>query len=57
MSPAKKATKKSTSSTTKKAAKASSGFTADEKAAMKERARELKAKADGETDCSRRSPR
>ena len=44
--PAKKSTKKSTATK-----KASSGFTAEERAAMKERARELKAeasKADGE---------
>lgn len=63
MSPsAKKATKKSTTkkATTKKAStpnatsgKASAGFTAEERVAMKERARELKAKknkADGESD-------
>ena len=36
-------------SPTKKAAKASSGFSAEEKAAMRARARELKAKEDGET--------
>ena len=35
--------------TTKRTAKSSSGFTADERAAMKARARELKAKEDGET--------
>ncbi len=46
--PAKKAAKKPATS-----AKSSAGFTAEEKAAMKERARELKAeqaKADGETE-------
>jgi uncharacterized protein YdhG (YjbR/CyaY superfamily) len=57
MSP-KKGTKKSAKSTTKKAtkksakSKASKGFTAEERAAMKERAQELKAearKADGES--------
>jgi uncharacterized protein YdhG (YjbR/CyaY superfamily) len=57
MSPEKK-TRKSASSATKKAAKksakgnASKGFTAEERAAMKERAQELKAearKADGES--------
>ena len=45
---AKKATRKSTKSTSRK----SSGFTAEERAAMKERARELKAeasRADGES--------
>jgi uncharacterized protein YdhG (YjbR/CyaY superfamily) len=50
--PAKKGTRKSAKGTTKKA-KASKGFTAEERAAMKERARELKAeaaKADGERD-------
>ncbi|MFZ1880209.1 MAG: DUF1801 domain-containing protein [Gaiellaceae bacterium] len=36
-------------STTKKSAKGSEGFTAEEKAAMKARARELKEKTDGET--------
>jgi uncharacterized protein YdhG (YjbR/CyaY superfamily) len=52
--PAKKATKKSTKKSTKSApakSKASKGFSAEERAAMKERARELKAagsKADGE---------
>jgi uncharacterized protein YdhG (YjbR/CyaY superfamily) len=54
--PAKKATQKSAKSTTGKASK---GFTAEERAAMKERAQELKAearrgpragKADGESD-------
>jgi uncharacterized protein YdhG (YjbR/CyaY superfamily) len=35
--------------TTKKSAKKSEGFTAEEKAAMKARARELKEKTDGET--------
>lgn len=48
MSPTKKATPKSA----KKPAASAKGFTADEKAAMKERARELKAeaeKADGES--------
>jgi len=48
--PARKATQKSTRSTAAKG-KASKGFTAEERAAMKERARELKAaanKADGE---------
>lgn len=53
MSPAaKKATKKAARKTTT-SAKAATGFTADERAAMKERARELKAeksKADGEKD-------
>jgi len=61
MSP-KKGTKKSTKSTTTKAtkksarSKTSKGFTAEERAAMKERAQELKAesrrgkKADGESD-------
>ena len=44
---AKKATRKSTKSTT--ASKASKGFTAEERAAMKERAKELKAEA-GESD-------
>ncbi len=47
--PAKKGTKKSAKSTTGKASK---GFTAEEKAAMRERARELKAaagKAEGES--------
>ena len=57
--PAKKSTRKSAKSTT---ATASKGFTAEERAAMKERAKELKAEArarqDGEKDrCSRRSPR
>jgi uncharacterized protein YdhG (YjbR/CyaY superfamily) len=38
-------------STTKKRTKASNGFTAEEKAAMRERAREVKSgKADGESD-------
>jgi len=49
--PAKKATQKSAKRTT--ASTTSKGFTADERAAMKERARELKAeagKADGESD-------
>jgi uncharacterized protein YdhG (YjbR/CyaY superfamily) len=49
---AKKSTQKSAKSTTA-TAKTSKGFTADERAAMKERARELKAeagKADGESD-------
>jgi uncharacterized protein YdhG (YjbR/CyaY superfamily) len=49
--PAKKATQKSAKRTT--ASATSKGFTADERAAMKERARELKAeagKADGESD-------
>jgi uncharacterized protein YdhG (YjbR/CyaY superfamily) len=48
--PAKKATQKSAKRTTGKASK---GFTAEERAAMRERARELKAaagKADGESD-------
>ena len=48
--PAKKATRKSAKRTR---AKASKGFTAEERAAMRERARELKAatsKADGEKD-------
>jgi uncharacterized protein YdhG (YjbR/CyaY superfamily) len=48
--PAKRATKKSAKSTT--SAKKSSGFTAEERAAMKERAKELKAnanKADAES--------
>jgi uncharacterized protein YdhG (YjbR/CyaY superfamily) len=36
-------------STTKKSTKKSEGFTAEEKAAMKARARELKEKTDGET--------
>jgi uncharacterized protein YdhG (YjbR/CyaY superfamily) len=48
---AKKGTQKSAKRTT--ASKTSKGFTADERAAMKERARELKAeagKADGESD-------
>jgi uncharacterized protein YdhG (YjbR/CyaY superfamily) len=48
--PAKKATRASANRTT---AKASKGFTAEERAAMRERARELKAagrKADGERD-------
>jgi uncharacterized protein YdhG (YjbR/CyaY superfamily) len=48
---AKKATQKSTKSTT--ASKASKGFTHEERAAMKERAKELKAeaqKAEGESD-------
>jgi uncharacterized protein YdhG (YjbR/CyaY superfamily) len=48
--PAKKATQQTAKRTT---AKASKGFTADERAAMKERAQELKAargKADGESD-------
>jgi uncharacterized protein YdhG (YjbR/CyaY superfamily) len=57
MSP-KKTTKKSTSRTTKKPTKKAGGFTADEKAAMQERARELKSesrraaggKDDGERD-------
>jgi uncharacterized protein YdhG (YjbR/CyaY superfamily) len=50
MSPAKKAAKNAAK---KPAAKANEGFTAAEKAAMKERARELKAekgRADGEAD-------
>ena len=50
--PAKKATRKSTKSTTATKEK-SKGFTAEERAAMKERARELKAeknKAAGESD-------
>ena len=50
MSP-KKATKKATANEAPARAKKSAGFTADERAAMKERARELKAeaeKADGE---------
>jgi uncharacterized protein YdhG (YjbR/CyaY superfamily) len=51
--PATKGTKKSTKATTS-TAKTSTGFTADERAAMKERTRELKAassgKADGESD-------
>jgi uncharacterized protein YdhG (YjbR/CyaY superfamily) len=51
--PATKGTKKSAKATTS-TAKTSKGFTADERAAMKERARELKAassgKADGESD-------
>jgi uncharacterized protein YdhG (YjbR/CyaY superfamily) len=48
--PAKKATQQTAKRTTGKASK---GFTADERAAMKERAKELKAargKADGESD-------
>jgi len=51
MAPTKKATQKSTRSTTPTGTK-SQGFTADERAAMKERAREMKAeanKADGES--------
>ena len=36
-------------STTKKSTKKNEGFTAEEKAAMKARARELKEKTDGET--------
>ena len=47
MSP-KKATQKSAKSTTERGKK-SKGFTADERAAMKERARELKGAGDGET--------
>jgi uncharacterized protein YdhG (YjbR/CyaY superfamily) len=48
MSPTKKGTKQSASRTTGKASK---GFTDEERAAMRERARELKAgKADGESD-------
>jgi uncharacterized protein YdhG (YjbR/CyaY superfamily) len=46
-------TKSGNKATPKSAAKAAKGFTADERAAMKERAQELKArrgKADGETD-------
>ena len=43
--PARKGTKRSAKSATKKAGKASKGFTAEERAAMRERARELKAEA------------
>jgi uncharacterized protein YdhG (YjbR/CyaY superfamily) len=48
----KKTAKKSTQASTKRTSTSSKGFTAEERAAMKERAKELKAeaaKADGET--------
>jgi uncharacterized protein YdhG (YjbR/CyaY superfamily) len=55
--PAKKATQKSTKKPTQKSTKSTKGFSAEERAAMKERVRELKAearadknKADGESD-------
>ena len=56
---AKKATQKSAKSTTA-SNKKSKGFTDEEKAAMKERAQELKAEAarrTGKAPCSRKSPR